>query len=218
MIATMPIALDVTRHTAIDRPLLCPELRLHLITPRCDLWRATEDQARALGLSDPYWAFCWAGGQALARYILDHPERFVGRRVLDFGAGGAVEGIAAARAGASVLAADIDPVATSIARDNARLNGVTLETTTDDLIGTHGSWDVVLAGDVCYEEELAGRVFGWLSELAREGVEVLIGDPRRGYLDESALERAAVYDAPADNDPGGRHLTPTPVYRLGASG
>src|ERR1041384_4021397 len=99
----------ILRHTLVASPRLCPEIRLHLITPDCLLWRAGEDEAARLGLVEPYWAFPWAGGQVLARYLLDEPELIAGKRVLDFGAGGAVEGIAAAMGGAAVTVADIDP-------------------------------------------------------------------------------------------------------------
>jgi predicted nicotinamide N-methyase len=194
---------------------LCPEIRLHLVTARCPLFRATEDEAAEAGLVEPYWAFCWAGGQALARYVLDNPEQFAGRSVLDFGAGGAVEGIAAALVGAAVLAADIDPMAVEAARLNAELAGVVLRTTTEDLVGcVDRAWDVVLAGDVFYGYEMATPLVTWLRALAARGAAVLIGDPERGFLDTSGLVRLARYDAPADNDADGSFLRPTTVYRI----
>jgi predicted nicotinamide N-methyase len=150
----------VLQHTVVATPPLCPELRLHLVTETCPLWRATEADLARLGLSEPYWAFCWPGGQALARHLLDHPALVAGARVLDFGAGSGVEAIAALRAGAAhALAADIDPLAGVACRLNARLNDVALEVTDEDLVGSDRGWDVVLVGDMFYERRLAERVW-----------------------------------------------------------
>jgi predicted nicotinamide N-methyase len=205
----------ILAHTVVAPARLCPEIRLHLVTAECPLWKATEEEAARAGLVEPYWAFSWAGGQALARYVLDTPELMRGRRVLDFGAGGAVEGIAAALCGADVTANDIDPMATAAATLNAEMCGVELRTTTDNLIGrTDERWDVVLAGDVFYGTEMARPTIEWLSALARGGSVVLIGDPDRGFLDTTGLERVARYEAPADNDADGSFLRPTTVYRV----
>jgi predicted nicotinamide N-methyase len=207
----------ILKHTVIAPARLCPEIRLHLVTAACPLWRATEDEATAAGLVEPYWAFSWAGGQALARYVLDHPSVVAGKTVLDFGAGGAVGGIAAAMSGAHVTAADIDPMAIAAASLNAELASVTLETTTENLIGeTERPWDVVLAGDVFYGTEMARPTLAWLTQLAARGSVVLIGDPDRGFLNPSGLERVARYDAPADNDADGSFLKPTTIYRVRA--
>jgi predicted nicotinamide N-methyase len=205
----------ILRHTEIAPARLCPEIRLHLVTARCPLFRATEEEAAQAGLVEPYWAFSWAGGQALARYVLDHPAEFVGRSVLDFGAGGAVEGIAAALAGASVLAADIDPMAVEAARLNAELAGVALTTTTEDLVGrVEIAFDVVLAGDVFYGYEMATPLVTWMRALAARGATILVGDPDRGFLDTTGLVPLARYEAPADNDADGSFLRPTTVYRI----
>lgn len=184
--------------TCAASPTLVPELTLHLLTPDSPHWHASDPQA----LGWPYWAVAWPGGQALARYVLDHPELVRGRRVLDFGSGGAVAGLAAAKAGAaSVLCADVDPLAAEAARANAVLNGVPLETTIEDLVGTaRGPWDVVLAGDVCFEPAFAARVLTWLRALAAEGCLVLLGDPSRVTLPADALVDLAAYDAPHDGD------------------
>ncbi|MGV3619488.1 MAG: class I SAM-dependent methyltransferase [Archangium sp.] len=187
-------------------PFLCPELKLWLLPPDAPSWHAVD--ADALGM--PYWAFAWPGGQVLARYVLDHPEVVRGRRVLDFASGCAVEGIAAALSGArEVLCADIDPRCE--AERNAALNGVTVKTTTDDLIGTPLDFDVVLAGDALYSPELASRVLPWLRE---SNALVLIGDPLRvpGVLDD--VERLATWDASFDGDPRGLTTWPTHVLRL----
>jgi predicted nicotinamide N-methyase len=184
--------------TCAASPTLVPELRLHLLTPDSPHWHASDPQA----LGWPYWAVAWPGGQALARHVLDHPDLVRGRRVLDFGSGGAVAGLAAAKAGAaSVLCADVDPLAAEAARANAVLNGLPLETTIEDLVGTaRGPWDVVLAGDVCFEPAFAERVIAWLCALAGEGCLVLLGDPSRVTLPADALLDLAAYDAPHDGD------------------
>lgn len=205
----------ILAHTVIAPARLCPEILLHLVTAACPLWKATEEEAARAGLVEPYWAFSWAGGQALARYVLDRPELVRARRVLDFGAGGAVEGIAAALCGGDVTANDIDPMATAAATLNAERCGVHLRTTTDNLIGRSDEhWDVVLAGDVFYGTEMARPTIDWLATLARNGSLVLIGDPDRGFLDTTGLEQVARYEAPADNDADGSFLRPTSVYRV----
>jgi predicted nicotinamide N-methyase len=205
----------ILAHTVVSPARLCPEVRLRLVTASCPLWRATEGEAAAAGLVDPYWAFCWAGGQALARYVLDHPAVVRGRTVLDFGAGGAVEGVAAALCGGRVLAADIDAMAAEAALVNAELSGVVMDVTTENLVGRlDRAWDVVLAGDVFYGTEMAAPILEWLRGLAARGSLVLVGDPDRGFLDTSGLEPVTRYDAPADNDADGSFLRPTTVYRV----
>jgi len=199
----------------IEPPFLCPEVPLHLITEACSLWRATERELAVVGWPEPYWAFAWAGGQALARHLLDRSEVVQGRSVLDFGAGGGVEAIAARLAGArSVLASDLDPVAVTAIALNAALSGTSVETTTEDLLGRDLGWDVVLVGDVCYDPALSTRLFAWLGPLAERGATVLIGDPGRGNVPLDRVEAVAVYDAPSDVDVRGRYLRATTVYRL----
>lgn len=209
----------ILEHTVVARPRLCPEIRLRLITPECVLWKATEEEAAAAGLIEPYWAFPWAGGQALARHVLDAPAAVSGMRVLDFGAGGAIEGIAAAMKGARVTVADIDPMAVSAALLNAELNGVSFEATTENLLEGRPSresrsWDVVMAGDVFYGSEMAARVIDWLVELAGAGVSILFGDANRGFFDPSRFEKIACFTAPADNDADGSFMQPATVYAI----
>jgi predicted nicotinamide N-methyase len=202
----------IRAHTVIVPAPLVPELRLRLLTEACPLWRANEEEAAAAGLVEPWWAFSWPGGQALARYVLDHPETVRGKRVLDFGAGCAVEALAALRAGAATaVAIDVDPIAAAAARLNAELNGLPLDTGTRDPVGDLVAADLVLAGDVFYEKALAARAVRWLQSL---GVPVLLGDPARGFLDPGGLERAATYLAHADGDTTGAALRETHVYRL----
>lgn len=207
----------VRAHSVIARPPLCPELRLHLVTSACSLWRADEAELCRLGLPDPFWAFAWPGGQAIARRLLDHPEAARGRRVLDFGAGGGIAAIAAALSGArSVWATDLDPLAGAACRLNAALAGVTLRVSDDDLLGREDlEVDLVLVGDVTYDPELGSEVVVWLERLARRGVEAWVGDPGRGFLPTASLERLATYDAPADVDVDGRYRVPTSVFRVG---
>jgi predicted nicotinamide N-methyase len=206
--------------TELTSPPLVPELELHLITSRCALWRAREADLRTLGLPDPYWAFCWGGGQALARYILDRPALVRGRRVLDFGAGCGVVALAAARCGAArVCAADVDPWATAAVALNAARNGLEgrVEITTADLLGRPaGPWDVVLAGDMTYDPALSARVVRWLAGHAARGALALLGDLGRGFVDGAALEVVATLAAPTDVATAAGHRRPATIYRVGA--
>ena len=174
-----------------------PEISLHMADEATELWQKTEEELGAIGLPPPFWAFAWAGGQALARYVLDHPETVRGRRVLDFASGSGLVAIAAMKAGArEVVACDVDAFAVAAIGLNAAANGVTIRTVRADLVGRTGRWDTVLAGDICYERDLARRVTEWLSALSREGATVLIGDPGRSYLPTGQLERLALYEVP----------------------
>jgi len=212
----------ILARTVVARPALCPELRMHIVTEDCSLWRAREEDLETLGIPSPFWAFVWAGGEALARYLLDHPERVAGRRVLDFGAGSGVQSLAAARAGAHVVATDLDPVARRCLELNAALNGLALETSGRDVLGRADvDADVVLVGDVTYDPDLGRRVADWAESLAGSGREVLLADPGRGCLPDGAAtrwEELAVYRAPADNDRGQRSLVRVPVYRVTPKG
>lgn len=207
----------VARETAVDRPPFVPEVRLHLATEVTPLWHATEAALARAGVPPPYWAFAWAGGQALARYLLDHPASVSGKRVLDLAAGGGVVAIAAARAGAArVLAADIDPFAAAALRMNAALNGVALDVTTDDLTASAagGAWDVIVAGDVCYERAMVDRVLPWLRRQADEAAVVLVGDPGRAYCPTEGVEELTRYLVPTSLDLEGRAQRETRVLRL----
>jgi predicted nicotinamide N-methyase len=210
----------IRANTVVASPYLCPEIDLHLVTEACPLWRAREEDLETMGLPSPFWAFCWAGGEALARSLLDHPERVAGRRVLDFGAGGGVEAVAAARAGARVVAVDVDPLAAHCTWLNAELNAVTVEAVVADWVGrTDLPFDAVLVGDVTYDPDLARRVVDWLVALADRGVDVWVADPGRGCLPEESAHRfecVEAHRAPADNDRGHRSLVRTAVYRIEA--
>src|SRR5688572_4837896 len=140
-----------------------PELVLHVADEATALWQKTEEELGEIGLPPPFWAFAWAGGQALARYVLDHPEAVRARHVLDFASGSGLVAIAAMTAGAArVTACDIDPFAVAAMDLNAAANGVAIEAVQADLIGQDHGWDAVLAGDICYERDLAQRVTEWL--------------------------------------------------------
>ena len=184
----------VRANTALERPPLVPELELYLASEILPIWQATEADLSDMGLPPPYWAFAWAGGQALTRYLLDNPEVVAGKRVLDFASGSGLAAIAAARAGAAtVTASEIDPYAVAAIRLNADYNGVSIICIQEDVIGRHGDWDVVLAGDICYEKPLADRVMQWLRDLAASGIPVLLGDPGRNYLPKDGLEWVVRY-------------------------
>jgi predicted nicotinamide N-methyase len=179
-------------------PPLAPELRLYLATQVTPIWQATEESLSRWGTPPPFWAFAWAGGQALARYILDHAETIAGRDVLDLASGSGMVAIAAAKAGARrVTAADIDPFAAAAIALNAALNNVDIAIETRDLLdrGVAG-WGVVLAGDVCYEEPMATRVLALLRRTAARGRLALLGDPGRAYLPREGLIERARYVVP----------------------
>ena len=184
----------VAANTVLQEPPLVPEIHLHLASEVVPLWQATEEALSRMGLPPPFWAFAWAGGQALARYILDHPDVVAGKRVLDFASGCGIAAIAAAKAGAMrVEASEIDAFALAALRLNSNANAAGIAATGADLIGTDVGWEVVLAGDICYERDLAERVFAWLQALAARGATVLIGDPGRNYLPKDGLERMISY-------------------------
>ena len=202
----------IQANTELLFPPLVPEVRLHLATEVMPLWRKSEEELEAMGVPPPYWAFAWAGGQALARYILDNKNVVAGKSVLDFGSGSGLVGIAAVKAGArSVLSADIDKYAVAAIALNAQANGVTITATTDDLIGGDGDWDVILIGDMCYERPLAEKLLQWLRD---SGASALLGDPGRSYFPKSGVERLALYNVQVTRDLEDREIRETGVYRL----
>ena len=210
-------------NTMLQTPPLVPEISLHLAGEVMGLWRETEALSAALAfgmtnLPPPYWAFAWPGGQALARYIFDHPQEVAGKSVLDFGAGSGLVAIAAAKAGgAPVIATEIDALALAAIELNAAANGVFVEEIENDIIGTNGRWDTILAGDMCYERPLAERLTDWLRSLAAEGARVLIGDPGRNYFPASGVQRLATYEVPTSRDLEDRDVRETSVYGISPS-
>jgi predicted nicotinamide N-methyase len=205
----------VRAHTALAAPPLVPELRLHLASELTPLWEATEADLAATGLPPPYWAFAWPGGQALARHLLDRPGIVRGRSVLDFAAGSGIATIAAAIAGAHrVAATEIDRFARAAIALNAAANGVALELLAADLPGEAGEFEVVLAGDVCYERLMAEEAVSSLRRRAAGGALVLLGDPGRAYLPKGGLEALARYPVPTSLELEDRELRETTVYRV----
>jgi predicted nicotinamide N-methyase len=211
-----PSAERILSWTELVAPPLVPELRLHLVTERCALWRADAAELRRLGLPEPYWAFCWGGGQALARVVLGRPELVRGRSVLDLGAGSGLVALAAARAGAArVCAADVDPWAECATLLNATANGLRVETTTEDLLARPADrWDVLLAGDMGYEPLLAARLVAWLAAAARDGALALLGDLGRGFLATDGLAPLGTMPAPTDVATCSHHRRPATVWRV----
>ena len=185
----------IAANTRLQAPPHAPELRLYLADEITPIWRLTEEALEQIGLPPPFWAFAWAGGQALARYVLDHPHIVAGKRVLDFAAGSGLVAIAAMKAGAaSALAADIDAFCGAAVSLNAEANAVTVSFTDQDLLdGPPPAADVFLAGDICYEKPMAERTMAWLAAASDAGATVLIGDPGRTYFPKSGLRLLAEY-------------------------
>jgi predicted nicotinamide N-methyase len=184
----------IRANTRLMAPPLVPEIVLHLAEESLPIWRKTEEELGAINVPPPYWAFAWAGGQALARHLLDTPASVAGRRVLDLGSGSGLTAIAALRAGArAALAADIDAVALAAIGLNAAANGVAVATTAQDLLAglPDGTFDVVLVGDLYYERPLAERVTAFIEAAVRQGAIVLIGDPGRSYFPNGRFTRVA---------------------------
>jgi predicted nicotinamide N-methyase len=202
----------VQANTVTMTPPLVPEVTLHLASEVVPLWQRTEDELEAMGVPPPYWAFAWAGGQALARYLLDHPGSVAGKQVLDIGAGSGLVGIAAMKAGAAhVTAADIDPFAAAAIALNAQVNNVAVKVATGDLIGGAAPWDVILVGDLFYERPLAERLLAWLTPLKAE---TLMGDPGRSYFPKDGIVKLATYNVQTTRDLEDREIRQTSVYKL----
>ena len=205
----------ILANTSLIAPPLVPEIKLYLATEVVPLWRKTEEELEAEGVPPPYWAFAWAGGQALSRYVLDNPETVAGKAVLDFGSGSGLVGIAAAKAGASsVLSADIDRFACAAIEANARANAVRVDITAEDIIGGEPHWQAVLVGDMCYERPLAERLLAWLRAFTSNGALVLLGDPGRSYFPKSGVEKLATYHVQTTRELEDREIRETSVYRL----
>ena len=208
----------IRRNTALEAPAMVPEFRLWLATEYVPIWQATESWLEEQNVDPPYWAFCWPGGQAIARYLLDNHEQVHGKRVIDFAAGSGVSSLAAAHAGAqSVMANDIDVLSLVAARLNGEANGVAFNVSAEDwLAGPDGTpdTDVVIAGDVCYEREMSLRALAWLRSHARLGRLVLLGDPGRNYFSAQGLEELARYDIPTSLQLENRGMRETVVWRV----
>ncbi len=209
----------IREHTALRPVPHAPEISLHVADEATALWQKTEDELEAIGLPPPFWAFAWAGGQALARYILDHPETVAGRHVVDFASGSGLVAIAAVMAGAAhVTASDLDPFALHAIPLNAGANGVADRITAvgTDLIGTDAGMgaDCVLAADTFYERDLGTAVGNWLGDLHGRGRTVLIGDPGRSYLPRERLTAVATYEVPVTRDLEDAEIKRSSVWRF----
>ncbi|MDY0241091.1 MAG: 50S ribosomal protein L11 methyltransferase [Rhodospirillaceae bacterium] len=206
----------IAAHTALEAPPACPEIRLHLATEITPMWQATEDFLTRHNLPPPYWAFAWAGGQAVARFLLDNPEWVAGKSVLDFAAGSGLVAIAAAKAGAAkVETAEIDPMANAAIALNAAANGVAVTIWDGDVLDqTDMPWDVIAAGDVCYERPMAERVLAWLKRCRDKGATIILGDPGRTYLPGSGLVRLGSYTIPCSLELEDRTSREAAVYTL----
>ena len=208
--------LFVRRNTEIMHPPLVPEIALHLATAMTPIWQATEEELARGAVPPPFWAFAWAGGQALARYVLDNPAVAAGRGVLDLGAGSGLAGIAALKAGAArVLAADTDPFAVAAVALNAAANHVGIEATDQDLLAAPLSrYDLVLVGDLFYERSLAERVLAFVQAARNQGAAVLVGDPRRSYFPMERFTAVLEYSVPVTRDLEDMEIKRAAVWRL----
>ena len=205
----------ITENTKLISPPLVPEMLLHLAAESLPIWQKTEDELGEINLPPPYWAFAWAGGQTVGRYLIDHPEICRGQSVLDLGSGSGISAIAAAKTGAlSVVAADIDKVALAACALNARANAADLKITGADLLAEppRGE-DIVIIGDLFYERQLADRVVAYIAEAKARGSAVFIGDPQRSYFPEGRYTRLADYQVPVTRELEDTEIKRTAVWR-----
>ncbi|MGW4502508.1 class I SAM-dependent methyltransferase [Micromonospora sp. NPDC004336] len=205
----------VRLHARLAPVAFVPEVRLHQADDAIGLWELTEGEFRS-AQPPPFWAFAWAGGQALARYVTDRPELVAGRRVLDLAAGSGLVAIAAARAGAAgVRAVEIDELAVAAVAVNAEANGVRVDAELADILdGDAGGAEVVFAGDVFYSQAMTNRVLRFLLRAARAGAQVLVGDPGRAFLPRDRFDELAVYDVPVPETLESVRVKRTTVWRL----
>ncbi|MEU4159890.1 50S ribosomal protein L11 methyltransferase [Actinoplanes sp. NPDC026670] len=205
----------VQAHTVLAPVPFVPEVSLFQAEDPIALWEATESAGTPQ--PPPFWAFAWAGGQALARHVLDDPDLVAGRSVLDLATGSGLVAVASAKAGATpVTANDIDPLSLAAAQANAEANGVRVTTVEADLLDSDDRYGVVLAGDVFYSREMAGRVLPFLRRAAGRGSLVLVGDPGRAYLPEGLIHRA-VYDVPVIEELESMPIRRTTVWQVTAA-
>jgi predicted nicotinamide N-methyase len=205
----------IRANTSILPPPLVPEIRLHLAHEAVPLWQKTEEEPGQMGLAPPFWAFAWAGGQALARYILD-ANIAAGSSVLDMATGSGLVAIAAMKGGAMrATATEIDDFAITAATMNAALNSVSLDIQLTDVLNAPSpAVDFIFVGDLFYERSIAERCFDWLTRAEAQGSKVLIGDPGRSYLPKDRLEKIAEYNVPVTRDLEDAEIKRSAVWRL----
>ena len=205
----------IRENTALLSPPLVPEIRLHLAHEALALWEKTEEELEKIGLPPPYWAFAWAGGQALARYILDNPDTVADKSVLDVASGSGLVALAALKTGAKhVEVGEIDAIACTAIAANAAANSLLLSPTPADPIGTDYGWDVILIGDAFYEKPLADRLLPWIDTLAARGAMILLGDPGRSYFPKGRFTLLASYQVPVTRALEDAEIKATNVWRL----
>lgn len=206
----------IKANTRLLAPPLVPEILLYLAEESLPIWKKTEEELGEMNVPPPYWAFAWAGGQALARYILEHRDMAAGKRVIDLGAGSGIAGIAAAYAGAAhVLAADVDHFSSAAVQLNAEANGLLVEATDRDLLATAPpDTDLLLIADMFYEKTLAERVLAFAEAASSAGAVVLVGDPQRSYFPTDRFERVATYSVPVTRELEDAEIKKTAVWRL----
>ena len=206
----------VLENTTLSSPPLIPEIKLYLAEESLPVWQKTLDELCQDNVPPPYWAFAWAGGQALARYLLDNPHLITNKTVLDLGAGSGLTALAARKAKATrVLAADVDQISCAAARLNAEANNLPLETTSEDVLNDlPAPFDVLLVGDLFYERPLANRVMAYLEAAQDNGSEILVGDPERTYFPRDRFTQLGLYDVPVSRELEDCDLKATAVWRL----
>ena len=206
----------IRTQTQILPAAIVPEIPLHLATEVTPLWQMTEERLRQGDLPPPFWAFAWPGGQGMARYILDTPELVRGKRVIDFAAGCGIAAIAAMKAGAkSALAVDIDPLALEAIKLNAQNNQVVVSLSEGiELTNPYAKADVILAGDICYQQAMSVKLTRWLRLCVERGTSVYIADPGRAYVPQEGMVQVAGYDVPTSLDLEDREMRHVTVWRL----
>ena len=204
------------RASTVETPVrLVPEIRLHLARDSQRIFQRADELERLGERFQPFWAFAWPGGQALARYLIDTPDIVRGRRVVDIGAGSGIAAIAAMRTGArAALAADVDPLAELAIGRNAATNGVTVATTTRDILGEPIDADLVVIADLVYEPELATRVAAFLEAAADAGTDVLLADRTNARRPPLSFSLMAEYDAPLTPDMHDLNIERARLWRL----
>jgi predicted nicotinamide N-methyase len=206
----------IRTQTQILSPSIIPEIRLHLATEVTPLWKLTEERLQNADLPPPFWAFAWPGGQGLARYILDNPAVVKNKRVVDFAAGSGIVAIGAMKAGAkNALAVDIDPMAIEAIKLNAEINRVAVKTSGGiDLTAAFAKADVILAGDICYQQAMSASAIRWLRLCVEADKVVLLSDPGRAYVPQEGMAKLVSYDVPTSRDIEDRDMRTAIVWRI----